>query len=860
MSKKIGIITLGCKVNQYESEAFAEALRARGYDTCDGGVPCDGYIVNTCTVTAEADRKSRQMIRRAARANSHAPIVVTGCTAEYSAKELSEIEGVIAVCGNAKKLECIDLLDEYFAGTGKDHPLINVLPLESASFEKMSLKAFPRTRVYIKIEDGCDNRCSYCAIPGARGNVRSKAPEDVLREVRGFVDAGCKEIVLTGIETASYGKDIEGFDLGLLLRLVDSVAGDCKIRLGSLDPSVFKDRFVDQIKDLPSLAPHFHISLQSGSSKILALMKRKYNAEGAKAAISRLREAFPDAMFTTDVIVGFPGETEEDFLDTLKFMREARFLSAHIFPYSEREGTFAASLPDSVPVEVRRDRASRLIELQNEIRSSILDSEIERESERNVLFETFSNGKAYGHTDSFLEVCVETKADIHGKLRHVTLTHHDGNICHGKLACDEHEKAAYVPTRKVGVIKGFSVCNDDYLMRINRDLELGASFEEMDCLRVFLKNKKDPTVAELYYHLAALREISDTLGKNYVTDSVLTDDENVRELLSSLFGRISAEKSNASDYFSCTEIAEYAATGKIVQDKCGIFICESHDRVFPPVYSGNCETITLGRYAITLSSGNPLSSLVKGDICAIISPKDGYNIDRFITDVQKLCARFAESDPHSAYISSSGRGFANDLQNISQGILIDASLLPAPSVFAEDALKPLNPSIMIFTERSKLTELHRLAVEFGVNLCAPAVLKGSGVTIKAAEGKIFFNAEDDSLRNGGLPKITKFDPNVTLESQPFGSPVEYPISLANSFLSAREVGGDDLYGDLADAMGDSRSVYAICGTIDPRDSAWMPAVLTLDAFRRNNSPNIVYSRFFFGEKTSICVIKLSEKK
>ena len=244
MQKKIGIITLGCKVNQYESEAFAEELRKRGYLTADGGEDCDGYIINTCTVTAEADRKSRQMIRRAARAKVGVPVVVTGCTAEYSAKELSEIDGVIAVCGNAKKLECIDILDNYFKGTDNEYPIVSLPPIEEAQFERMSLNAFPRTRVYIKIEDGCENKCAYCAIPKARGNVRSKAPEDILREVKGFIDAGCREIVLTGIETASYGKDIDGIDLGRLLRLVDAIAGDCKIRLGSLDPSLFKEKFV----------------------------------------------------------------------------------------------------------------------------------------------------------------------------------------------------------------------------------------------------------------------------------------------------------------------------------------------------------------------------------------------------------------------------------------------------------------------------------------------------------------------------------------------------------------------------------------------------------------------------------------
>ncbi len=433
MSKKIGIITLGCKVNQYESEAFAEALSERGFVICDASELCDGYIVNTCTVTAEADRKSRQMIRRAARLNPDAAIVVTGCTAEYSADELSRIKGVIGVCGNSKKLECVKMLADHFEQIEASYPIIDIPPICEAEFERMHLNAFPRTRVYIKIEDGCENKCAYCAIPKARGNVRSKLPEDILREVKGFINAGCQEIVLTGIETASYGRDLDGVTLGALLREIDAIAGNCKIRLGSLDPSLFKEKFVDEIKDLKSLAPHFHISLQSGSSNVLALMRRKYNAEGAHAAIKRIRASIPDVMFTTDIIVGFPGETEENFRETVEFVKEARFLMAHIFPYSERKGTPAESMPNKVPVQTRRERASELIEIQNSIRDELLDEIIKTGPTVNVLFETFSDGKVHGHTDSFLEVCADYAEDLHGNIRAVRLIKHENGICYGKI-------------------------------------------------------------------------------------------------------------------------------------------------------------------------------------------------------------------------------------------------------------------------------------------------------------------------------------------------------------------------------------------------------------------------------------------
>ncbi|MBO5701949.1 MAG: tRNA (N(6)-L-threonylcarbamoyladenosine(37)-C(2))-methylthiotransferase MtaB [Clostridia bacterium] len=433
MKKKIGIITLGCKVNQYESEAFAEALTDLGYEICDATEPCDAYIVNSCTVTAEADRKSKQMIRRAARSNQGAVVVVTGCTAEYSSKQLSEIEGVIAVCGNAKKLECVKILDEYFRTGDAQYPVIKVDPIEEAEFETMHLTGFPRTRVYIKIEDGCENRCAYCAIPGARGKVRSKAPEDVLREVQGFINAGCREIVLTGIETASYGKDLSDATLASLLRDVDAIAGDCKIRLGSLDPSLFKQSFADAIKNLKSLAPHFHISLQSGSSNVLALMRRKYNANGARAAMERIREAIPNVMFTTDIIVGFPGETEENFNETVEFVKEARFLDAHIFPYSEREGTEAAVMKNKVPVPVRRERAAKLIEIQNSVRDSLLDEIIEKSPTVSVLFETYADSHVQGHTDSFLAVTAKSDRDMHGEIHKVKLTSHKDGICFGEI-------------------------------------------------------------------------------------------------------------------------------------------------------------------------------------------------------------------------------------------------------------------------------------------------------------------------------------------------------------------------------------------------------------------------------------------
>lgn len=433
MPKKycVGILTLGCKVNQYESEALAERFAARGIEVREPSCACDGYVVNTCTVTAEADRKSRQMIRRLHQFNPAAPIVVTGCTAQTSPEKLAAIEGVAAVVGNSAKLTCADILIDAMENRVSGDTRIIVPDLALVPFEPMCLRSFPRTRVYIKIEDGCENKCAYCAIPGARGPVRSKAPEDVISEIRGFIDAGVREIVLTGIETASYGKDLKNVTLADLLRQADAVCGDCRIRLGSVDPSLFRQSFVDGIKDLRSVAPHFHISLQSGSSKTLAGMRRKYNADGARAAMERIRTAIPGVQFTTDVIVGFPGETDEDFAETKQFLIDERFLTVHIFPYSRRRGTPADTMRDQVPEEVKHARAAELASLEAEIRRDILDGIVSAGGTYPVLFETFADGIATGHTPSFLEVAVPSERDLHGITRNVRITSHDGNVLRG---------------------------------------------------------------------------------------------------------------------------------------------------------------------------------------------------------------------------------------------------------------------------------------------------------------------------------------------------------------------------------------------------------------------------------------------
>ncbi len=433
-NKAVGFYTLGCKVNQYESEAIAEALADKGFEILPPSAVCSAFIINTCTVTAESDRKARQFIRRAIKKDPDAFIVVTGCLAEASPESLAKIEGVDVIIGNARKLLAAEALCELFEkGEKLGKPRIIHEDLEGAPFEAMSIRSFDRTRAYVKIEDGCENRCTYCIIPSARGQIRSKPQDEVIREVCALTRGGCREVVLTGIETASYGKDLGDTTLGELLSRVDRIEGIGRVRLGSLDPSLIKEAFVKKISGLSSLAPHFHLSLQSGSSRVLALMKRKYNAEQAMAAITLLRSNIPNVQFTTDVIVGFPTETEEDFALTCDFVRRARFLQVHIFPYSKRSGTPAADMKGQIDEQTKHERLCRLEAVASEIRKELLTEEIAKIPCRSVLFETYRDGVAYGHTAEFLEVSVKSDRPLHGEFADVHLTHTDGKLCFGEL-------------------------------------------------------------------------------------------------------------------------------------------------------------------------------------------------------------------------------------------------------------------------------------------------------------------------------------------------------------------------------------------------------------------------------------------
>ncbi|HIU29506.1 MAG TPA: tRNA (N(6)-L-threonylcarbamoyladenosine(37)-C(2))-methylthiotransferase MtaB [Candidatus Egerieisoma faecipullorum] len=421
------IYTLGCKVNFYESEAIAAALAARGVELREFDDICDIYVVNTCTVTADSDRKALRVVRRAIHKNPNAFIAVTGCLAQTRPELISKIEGVTLITGNENKTVVAERILAA-ASSGCREQSVSILPF-SHTLCDVSVDTFHRTRAYIKIEDGCGARCSYCIIPTARGPVRSKPRAAVLREVRTLVNGGCKEIVLTGIEISSYQ-----FDLLALLSELDRVDGLERIRLGSLDPFFIRKDVADALKTVEKLCPHFHISLQSGSSKILAAMRRRYNSQTAMEQILYLKSLFPDCNLFADVITGFPGETEEDFLETVRFLEAVRFLHVHIFPYSQRSGTAAAQLEGQIPKAVKKQRAAQLASMQASIKASLLSEFVSSGKKANVLFETWKDGFLKGHSENFIEFVCASDQNLRGKTGTVIPLSTDGETVTGYLS------------------------------------------------------------------------------------------------------------------------------------------------------------------------------------------------------------------------------------------------------------------------------------------------------------------------------------------------------------------------------------------------------------------------------------------
>ncbi len=429
----MGLYTLGCKVSQYETEAVGEAFEKCGFTIAPFSDVCDVYVINTCTVTAESDRKSRQFIRRANKANPKAIVMVMGCYSQRAPSEVASIDGVFCVVGTENKMSlpgiALKMLTEKEAG-GEISRHVSTTDVDRACFESMSITRAPRTRAYVKIEDGCESKCTYCAISGARGRVRSKPKDEVIREVEALYRSGTREIVLTGIETGSYGRDFpEGYGLADLICELDARHSCERIRLGSLAPELVDREFVRRVKDKKILAPHFHLSVQSGSDNVLRAMRRRYNSDMAMRVIEDIRENIRDASFTTDLMVGFPGESDADFEMTVDFVRRARFLDAHVFAYSRREGTPAAYYGGQIPENVKKERSEKLINVKNETRDRLLDDIVERGELMSAIAETLCGGFYTAHTESYVETRFKSNdTDLSGCMVDVRPVSHKNGI------------------------------------------------------------------------------------------------------------------------------------------------------------------------------------------------------------------------------------------------------------------------------------------------------------------------------------------------------------------------------------------------------------------------------------------------
>lgn len=366
--KTAALHNLGCKVNAYETEAMEQQLRDAGYEIVDFRQPADVYVINTCTVTNVADKKSGQMLRRARRQNPDAVVVAAGCFVQVSAEKLKRELTADIIIGNNQKGQLCRLLEEYKrnCGQGKERQAALSDLSHPVEYEEMDLSTvLEHTRAFIKIQDGCNQFCSYCIIPYARGRIRSRRPEQVIKEIRGLAEQGYQEAVLTGIHLSSYGVDFkdERIDLLTVLRGIQEIPGIRRIRLGSLEPGIITEEFVKELAALDKVCPHFHLSLQSGCDATLKRMNRHYTTEEYFEKCRMLRRAYVHPAITTDVITGFPGETEEEFARTKAFLERVGFYEMHVFPYSARQGTKAASMPDQVPEQVKKARSAQLLEL-----------------------------------------------------------------------------------------------------------------------------------------------------------------------------------------------------------------------------------------------------------------------------------------------------------------------------------------------------------------------------------------------------------------------------------------------------------------------------------------------------------------
>ena len=418
MEKTFSILTLGCKVNQYESEAMSELFESRGYRQVENDDFSDVYIVNTCTVTNLSDRKSRQFIRKSKKNNPNSVVAVVGCYSQVSPEEVKSIEGVDVVVGTTERNRIVDLIEE----SKKNNEKINIVKDLKNVREFANTTNFDsnnRTRAYMKVQDGCNRFCTYCIIPFARGPIRSRTIEDSVREARTLADRGFKEIVLTGIHIGSFGMDLGDMRLIDLIEAIAEVDGIERIRLSSVEPIIITDDFMERAVKTGKLCDHFHLSLQSGSNNILKAMNRRYTREDYIEKANIIRKYMPHAGLTTDIIVGFPGESQEDFEDSMKIVKEVGFSRIHVFKYSKRKNTKAAVMKNQIDGNVKKERSEKLIALGEEYQE-IFERE-NMKTTQSVLFEEKHDGVYYGYTTNYIRVKAKSHEDLTNKIKKVKI-------------------------------------------------------------------------------------------------------------------------------------------------------------------------------------------------------------------------------------------------------------------------------------------------------------------------------------------------------------------------------------------------------------------------------------------------------
>ena len=417
--KTISFYTLGCKVNQYETNAMAQKFEESGYKVVHGDEKSDVAIVNTCTVTNMSDRKSRQILRRIKKINPHTVVVAVGCYVQVAKEKVEKIPEIDLVLGNNEKKDIVEYIETYLRDNEKLNKVSDVM-YQKQFIDFGTITYTEKTRAAIKIQDGCDRFCSYCIIPYARGRVRSRKSESITEEVKQIVNEGIQEIVITGIHVASYGKDFEeDYKLIDLLEDLNKIENLKRIRLSSIEPMIITDKFIERLTKLEKICHHFHLSLQSGCDETLKRMNRRYTTTDFMEVVKRIRNKYQDAMLTTDVIVGFPGETEKEFETTYNFLKEVKFYKMHVFKYSQREGTKAAVMPNQVDGDIKEQRSQRLIELSNKNQEEYNKDYIGKQVE--VLFEE-REGKYYkGHTANYIMVKYETEEELENCIKTVNV-------------------------------------------------------------------------------------------------------------------------------------------------------------------------------------------------------------------------------------------------------------------------------------------------------------------------------------------------------------------------------------------------------------------------------------------------------